>query len=128
MLQNIVAISLGGALGAIFRYAAVGFTNRLYDHHFPLGTLLVNLIGSLLIGLLWGGLDKYELAHHYRLFVFVGILGGFTTFSSFALDNFHLFENGHLKLAAINIFVTNSLGILFVFAGMWISEVLWKVR
>lgn len=127
MFQNIVAIGLGGGLGALLRYAVVGITHRLFSHQFPLGTLFVNLAGSFFIGLLWAVLSKSDLAQHYRLFVFIGLLGGFTTFSSFALENYYLIEHSHFKLLVLNLLLNNGLGILFVFGGMWIAEFFWKV-
>jgi len=82
----------------------------------------VNLAGSFLIGLLWGFFEYEDMSPNARNFIFIGILGGFTTFSTFALENMHLFRDGEIKLAFANILASNIFGILLVFAGFFISK------
>ena len=115
-----IAIAVGGALGAVARHGvnhvahAQWFTTR-----FPVGTLIVNLVGCLLIGVLAGLLAAGRLAMrpHWREFVFVGVLGGFTTFSSFGLDTFVLARTQSTASAVLNVLVQVLGGLLAVWAG-----------
>ena len=106
----------------MLRYSLSGLTYRFFDTVFPWGTLFVNLAGSFVIGLLWGIFDIENLSPNIRNFIFIGILGGFTTFSTFALENFSLFRDGEIKLALSNIMASNILGIILVFAGYLLSK------
>ena len=89
-MWKLAVIAAGGGLGAILRYLVSGVTYRYFSGGFPWGTLSVNLIGSLIIGLLWGMFETVSISPNIRLFLFIGILGSFTTFSAFSLENFHL--------------------------------------
>ncbi len=115
--MKVLLLLAGGAIGTLARYSLSGLAHKIYDGVFPLGTLVVNLAGSLLIGLLWGLLDTGSLSTHTRAFVFIGIFGGFTTFSTYTLESLNLFKDGDIKLAVINILANNILGLLLVFIG-----------
>ena len=115
--MKVLLLLAGGALGTLARYSVSGLSHKIYDGIFPLGTLVVNLVGSLLIGLLWGLLDTGNLSTHTRAFIFIGIFGGFTTFSTYTLESLNLFKEGDIKLAVINILANNILGLLLVFIG-----------
>ena len=115
-------LAAGGALGTILRYSLSGAAYRVLGGVFPWGTLVVNLAGSLLIGLLWGFFEIENLSSNARNFIFIGVLGGFTTFSTFALESFNLFREGELKLAAANVLVSNILGVALVFVGILLSR------
>src|SRR3546814_10233451 len=94
-MTNVAVIALGGALGSTARYLFVVQAGRWFGIGFPLGTLGVNLIGSFLMGLLIGaGAHMFQVGPEMRAFLAVGVLGGFTTFSSFSLDAVALFERG----------------------------------
>ncbi|GBE06306.1 MAG TPA: fluoride efflux transporter CrcB [Nitrospirae bacterium] len=121
-MVKIILLATGGAIGTVFRYALSGLTYRVFDSVFPWGTLFVNLSGSLVIGLLWGFFEIESLPSNLRSFVFIGILGGFTTFSTFTLESFSMFRDGELKLAISNVLANNILGIALVFAGFLISK------
>ncbi len=73
---------------------------------------------------MWGIFNIFDLGHNTRLFVFAGLLGAFTTFSTFALENFNLWRSGELQMAVFNISISNIIGILLVFAGFYISSIL----
>lgn len=107
----------GGGIGTVLRYGLSNLAYRAAGGVFPSGTLAVNLGGSLAIGALWAVFEKGALTPNARLFLMTGILGGFTTFSTFTLENFSLLRNGELKLAAANVLVSNVAGIFLVFAG-----------
>lgn len=114
---KLIAIMTGGGIGAICRYGLFLTCQRLFGAGFPAGTLAVNLSGSLMIGFLWSLFDKLHLTHEWRLFVFTGLLGGFTTFSTFTREAAQLFDAGAWKTAAIYIILSNVLGILCVVLG-----------
>jgi len=92
----------------------------------PFGTLVVNTTGSFIIGLLWGMLDRFSMPQSFRWFVFVGILGGYTTFSTFTLESFNLFRDREYGIALMNVILSNILGIGFVFAGYYLSQLMFK--
>ncbi len=122
MIEKIIAVGIGGSIGAILRYLIFIFFEKSNSHGFPWATLVVNLAGAFLIGFLWGAFTKYYVAPGYRLFIFVGILGSFTTFSTFAFDIFSLAREGSLKYIFTYILATNIIGISLAFAGYYISK------
>ncbi|MEX2322032.1 MAG: fluoride efflux transporter CrcB [Saccharospirillum sp.] len=100
-LSHWIAVALGGSLGAVGRFWAVSFFNRLHGSHFPLGTFAVNAVGSFAIGFLFVVLTlRFSGTDHlwHRLMI-VGVLGAFTTFSSFALENLVLLQQQHYWMA-----------------------------
>src|SRR5688500_17446449 len=119
-MQNILLLILGGALGTLCRYGVSLLTVK-QDHSFPWSTFVVNLLGSFLIGFLW---SKYSgnPSDAVRSFAFIGFLGGFTTFSSFALESMNLVNNGQTGIAVTYVLLTNVLGLLLVFGGYWVGK------
>ena len=117
-----LSIALGGAAGAILRYGVSGLISRSFSGGFPLGTLTVNLIGSFLIGLLWGVLEIVTISQNVRLFIFIGLLGSFTTFSTFSLENFSMLRDGEYWLVLCNVALSVVLGVMFVFIGFFVSR------
>ncbi|WP_156678375.1 fluoride efflux transporter CrcB [Sphingomonas profundi] len=99
-MPPLLLVMAGGAIGSGLRYAAAAVALRAFGPGFPAGTFAVNLIGGLLMGLLAGILGRAALpAEPLRLFVGVGILGGFTTFSSFSLESYAMLMRGEVALA-----------------------------
>ncbi|MBO6507165.1 fluoride efflux transporter CrcB [Roseibium sp.] len=123
-MKHLLLVMLGGGLGAGGRHLVSLATLRLFGPHFPVGTLTVNVVGSLIMGLLVGWLVKHEVAHMQtlRYFLATGVLGGFTTFSAFSLDTSVLWERGDTHLALIYIVASVSLSIIAVFAGLMIMR------
>ena len=114
-----VWLALGGGVGALLRYGLSGIFQNLIHSDFPLGTLSVNLIGAFLIGFFWTALQgRVEPFPHFRLFLFTGVIGAFTTFSTYTLESFNLLQLGEWKLALWNIFLTNISGLLLVVLGV----------
>lgn len=109
---------LGGAVGSAARYLTGRMTTAAFGPAFPLGTLAVNLIGGLLMGILAGSLARLEAGESWRLLLGVGLLGGFTTFSAFSLDAVTLIERGQPSLALGYILLSVIGSILAVFAGL----------
>ena len=110
-MKNIIAIALGGSLGAVSRYLLSKYVSGYFGAIFPWGTLAVNLIGSLLIGFLFGLAEKTIIPASIRTFVMIGFIGAFTTFSTYVLESVNLFRDGEIKLGLLNIGISNILGI-----------------
>jgi len=117
-----ILLATGGAIGTILRYSMSGLTYRLVNSVFPWGTILVNLTGSFAIGLLWGFFEINNISSNMRNFIFIGVIGGFTTFSTYALESLSLFRDGEIKLAMTNLLISNVCGLLLVFAGFMLSK------
>ncbi len=111
-------IAVGGASGAILRYLVSGWAYALLGTGFPWGTLLVNLIGSFVIGFLWQMFSTAAISPNMRHLIFTGGLGAFTTFSTFALESINLFREGDIKLGLANILISDFLGLALVVVGI----------
>ncbi len=117
-----ILLATGGAIGTILRYSLSGLTYRMFNSVFPWGTIIVNLSGSFAIGLLWGYFEIQNISSNMRNFIFIGMLGGFTTFSTYALESLNLFRDGEIKMAMTNLLISNICGLLLVFAGFMLSK------
>lgn len=121
---KVAYILLGGAIGTYLRYAVSGYSYKIFDWIFPVGTLIVNILGSFVIGLLWGIFESTNLSPNIRVFLFIGILGGFTTFSSYMLETLNLYRDGEVRLAIYNLMANNILGLIMVIGGFFLSKLL----
>jgi len=114
-------VFLGGGLGAAMRHGINLAVARLLGTAFPYGTLLINISGSFIMGLVAAYFAfKGDASQHWRLFLTTGILGGYTTFSAFSLDAALLYERGALLLAVLYVVVSVVASILGMFAGLWL--------
>lgn len=113
-------VALGGAAGSVLRYVLQGLLNTT----FPWGTMIVNVSGCFVIGLIFGMTERSEISPNVRVFAMVGVLGGYTTFSSFALESRHLLADGEWFWAAVNVLTGNAAGIAMVFAGIVVARLL----
>lgn len=117
MLQ-LFAIAVGGAVGSVLRFAMSNGVYKMLGRDFPYGTLAVNLLGSLLIGVLFILLfEKLAVAAEWRTGILIGLIGGFTTFSTFSLETFTLLENGAFFKAGLNVF----LSVVLCLAATWLG-------
>ncbi len=122
----ISAVAAGGAIGATARYAVSVFATRAFGMEFPWGTVIVNVLGSFAMGALITFMAlKWSASQEMRAFLTVGVLGGFTTLSSFSLDFATLYERKHPIVAAIYACGTVGLSLIAIFAGMALMRVLY---
>lgn len=118
-----ILIAAGGALGSVCRYALQGWVQRATESSFPIGTLAVNVLGCALIGFFMAAFTgPVVIRQEYRLGLVVGILGGFTTFSTFGWETFLLGNDAQFVPAALNVLLSCSLGLLAVWVGYRAAE------
>jgi fluoride exporter len=114
----LAAIAAGGALGSVTRFLTVTATTQLFGTRFPLGTLLVNVVGSFAIGfIVCFMLRKFPVHETLRYFLTTGFLGGFTTFSAFSLDVFDLLQKGEVQFAVFYVLASVGLALIAVLTG-----------
>jgi CrcB protein len=114
MIKQFLLVGLGGALGTILRFAA----NLLYNNRsFPVTTLLINITGSFVIGMVIAFSIKNEASDNWKLFLATGLCGGFTTFSAFSFENLQLLQNGKFMISLMYILGSMLLGILAAWLG-----------
>lgn len=121
MTAKIAAIAVAGAAGALLRFGLSNGVHRMLGREFPYGTMVVNILGSILIGYLFVVLlERTVTGEVLRLAVLVGLLGSFTTFSTFSLETLHLFSSGAYVRAAVNILAS----VVLCLGGTWLGVVL----
>jgi CrcB protein len=120
---NLLLIAIGGALGSMARFLLSSFVLRATASLFPWGTFAVNLIGCIVFGIIIGLSEhRLSLTPELRAFLLIGILGGFTTFSSFAFESFALLRDGQMAAAAFNVFGQVITGLAGVWAGVMLAR------
>jgi CrcB protein len=118
----LLSVFLGGGIGSVGRFLLSGVVQRSTGGVFPWGTMSVNVLGACAIGAVWAAAGRYELLPGARAFIFVGIFGGFTTFSAFSLETFGLFREGAWRLGLTNILLSNVACLVAVAAGFFIMR------
>ena len=122
-MNPVVWIGLGGAIGSVFRYLLSHWVGVRETNQFPWHTFTVNLIGCFAIGFIWALLNKHAADRSFYFFLITGVLGGFTTFSSFGLETFHLIQAKEYLTATTYVLLSNAAGLLVVFLGYKLSGV-----
>jgi fluoride exporter len=101
--MNVLLVALGGSIGAVARYGLAGLVQRFTTPYFPFGTFVVNVSGCFVFGILAGVAEhRFALGPQARAFLLIGILGGFTTFSSFTYETFQLLRDAEIVRASLN--------------------------
>lgn len=117
-MVKLLAIAAGGAIGATMRYLGSGWIQRLTTSQLPWGTLVVNVLGCCIVGFLGAFFAGPHLVREeYRVAILVGVLGAFTTFSTFGWETLTLATGGQLRLAAANVVASNLFGLVAVWLG-----------
>lgn len=122
--MNYLWVGIGGFFGAVSRYALSGWINRRFQGGwFPYGTMACNILGCLIIGILAGIAESRSIfSPQTRLLIFVGLLGGFTTFSSFGLETIYLLRENLYLPAFLNVFVSITAGSLLLYIGLQLTK------
>lgn len=121
--MEILIVGFGGFLGAIARFLVTKFSTKIFGNYLPYGTLLVNISGSFLLGLFYALIaNKLFASHHPRVFIGVGFMGAFTTFSSFSVETLNLAKNGNYALALANVALNVVLSLSAAYAGMALAK------
>ena len=123
MWRTIIFIALGGALGSVLRFLTAILVNKSWQSAFPLATLLINCVGCFCIGFFVLMLQKQNLLNaDLKWFLITGFCGGYTTFSTFGLENINLLENQNIGLSLLYIMTSVIVGIAFVWFGMMVGK------
>lgn len=128
MIKTFLVIGIGGFLGSIARYSLANYLTRFFDEtRFPVGTFTVNILGCFVIGLVGGLIECRNLfSSEIRLMLLVGVLGGFTTFSSFGNESLSLFQQGELQTVLLYIGMSVFCGLLAVWIGSQVAYSLYS--
>ena len=121
--QFILAVAVGGAIGSVARYLVAIGSGKIFGINFPWGILIINVTGSLLIGVFVGLFaTKWDLPQSVRIFLTVGICGGYTTFSTFSLDSYYLMERGQVLMALAYMIGSVVLSISALVGGLYLAR------
>lgn len=124
-MLNIALVAIGGAIGSVARYLVGVWGLKLGGPNFPWGTITVNIVGAFLIGLMVEMVARrFDASAELRVFIVTGIIGGFTTWSSFTLDAVVLFERGSIGLSAVYLFASLFVSFAAIFAGLALGRAL----
>lgn len=124
-MQKILWLALAGALGTLARYGLGGFVQRNASLSFPWGTMVVNLSGCFLFGLVWSLAERrVAISGEIRTILLIGFMGAFTTFSTFMFETGEFLRDGEWMWAATNLLGQNVLGIVFLFIGLALGRLL----
>jgi CrcB protein len=123
MVKTLLYIAIGGALGSVLRYLTTVLVSKYWSHQFPLATFIANIIGCFFIGLFVGYLTKNQLNEsQLKWFLVTGLCGGYTTFSTFSMENVTLFQNNNTALALGYIALSVLTGLFAVGLGLFIAK------
>ena len=124
-MDRVLWISIGAVLGANLRYWVSDWAAQRFGSSFPYGTLLINLTGSFLLGLIISmALENFMIDPRLRLLLIIGFLGSYTTFSTFAYESVTLISQGQWGAGLFNLFGSSILGALFAVLGIWLGKAL----
>ncbi len=126
-MTTLILIAIGGAVGALLRFTVTSYIYYRVDGTFPWGTFVVNISGCLVIGVLWQMVENLSLPHHFRSFLFIGVLGAYTTFSAYGLETFNLLRENELGYVLLNVLGSNIIGIAMLVLGYTATRYLFAI-
>ncbi len=121
-IKEFIAVGSGGFIGSVLRYLVSGWAYRFTNSPFPIGTLAVNTIGSFLLGLIMGLSSRAIISSNVRLFLAIGVMGGFTTFSTFSYETMMLLVHKSFGEAFLNITLSFFLGLILAYLGYILGQ------
>ena len=123
--MNWLAVAIGGALGSVARYALSSWVFDITSHKFPYATLIVNVAGSFVMGILFVVVvERAALPAEMRSLLMIGFIGAFTTFSAFSLDALGLWQNGHVLMSVIYMITTVILCLVAISTAIWLTRLI----
>jgi CrcB protein len=123
--MNWLAVAIGGALGSVARYALSSWIFDITSHKFPYATLIVNVAGSFVMGILFVVIvERAALPAEMRSLLMIGFIGAFTTFSAFSLDALGLWQNGHVLMSVIYMITTIILCLVAISTAIWLIRLM----
>lgn len=123
--MNWLAVAIGGALGSVARYALSSWIFDITSHKFPYATLIVNVAGSFVMGILFVLIvERAVLPAEMRSLLMIGFIGAFTTFSAFSLDALGLWQNGHVLMSVIYMITTVILCLVAISTAIWLTRLM----
>ena len=123
--MNWLAVAIGGALGSVARYALSSWVFDITSHKFPYATLIVNVAGSFVMGILFVVVvERAALPAEMRSLLMIGFIGAFTTFSAFSLDALGLWQNGHVLMSVIYMITTIILCLVAISTAIWLTRLM----
>jgi CrcB protein len=125
---QVLLVAVGGALGAVTRYVLGTWIARIFGPDFPVGTFVINVSGAFVFGVVLGLANDGILSANARLFLAVGVLGGYTTFSTFSYETLSLIQDGTMGLALLNVAGQLLLGVGAAYLGLIVSRALGGMR
>lgn len=122
-LKTLFLIALGGGLGSVLRYLTTVLVSNYFPNSFPYATFFTNILGCLLIGILFGYFEQNEpISQNLKFFLITGICGGYTTFSAFSLESNQLFQSNQFFLLSIYIGLSVTIGFLATWFGLYLTK------
>ncbi len=124
-MEKIFFVAIGGSFGALSRFGISILSVKLFGERFPYGTLIVNLAGCFLIGLVFSlGSERNIISPSFRLFFITGFLGALTTFSTYGIESINFARDGMMNTTLINIAANNIGGFILILIGLWIGRLI----
>jgi len=122
-MLKVIYVGFGGFIGSILRYSIYILANNIFGYSYPIATLIVNVMGCFLIGLVYQALNIYLVtSENFQLFITIGLLGGFTTFSAFSIDAFLLYQNSGKIMAISYVVLSIVSSLLAMLTGVWLIK------
>ena len=121
-------IAIGGSIGALLRFFLSRYIGSINISSFPYGTFIVNSIGCFFIGFFYTIFERISVFTDFKGFLLIGLLGAFTTFSTYILETFNLFQDNEILIGLLNLIISNLVGLLCLVLGIFFARLIFLVR